>query len=84
MNKLEWGHIFSNISLWNILDTQGQLTPSSWSEFRSGRNSFTGVLITCKYEKDMIRNNRENVETSIYEARKGSIHRSQRSNLAEI
>ena len=53
-------------SMGNFLDAQGQLTPQS--VVRSGRNSlirdFIHVLVTCKYKKDQIKNNREKMEIS--------------------
>ena len=48
MNELAWRHHFPIISLW---------------KFKLFRD-FRHVLVTCKYKKDLIKNNRPNVETS--------------------
>ena len=48
-------------SMGNFLDAQGQLTPQSKFELVQ---DFMHVLITCKYKKNQIKNNREKVETS--------------------
>ena len=49
----------------NFSDVQGQLTPQS--VVQSGRNSnvraLMHVIVTCKYEKDRMKNSREKVET---------------------
>ena len=57
MNELAWRHHFPVISLWNFFRPQGQ------PKFEHVRD-FMYVLVTCKYRKDRIRNNREKVETS--------------------
>ena len=49
-------------SMGNFLDDQGQLTPI-WPKFELIRD-FMHVLVTGKYKKDRIKNNREKVETS--------------------
>ena len=52
-------------SMGNFLDAQGQLTVVNgpiWLKFKLVRD-FMHVLITCKYKKDRIKNNREKVET---------------------
>ena len=66
MNELAWRHHFPIISLWEFFITQGQNSVVSgpiWSEFELVRD-FMHVLVTCKYKKDRIKNNREKVETS--------------------
>ena len=53
-------------SMGNVLDAQGQQTPKSvvqWPKFEPIQD-FMHVLVTCKYKKDRIKNNREKVETS--------------------
>ena len=69
--KNEWASMetaFSHYkSMGNFLDAQGQLTPKSvvWWKFELIRD-FMYVLVTCKYKKDLIKNNREKVETSFF------------------
>ena len=67
MNKLAWRHHFPIVSLWEIFYTlKGTLLRSGWSnlaEIRTFRDLMP-VLVTCKFEKDLIKNNREKVETS--------------------
>ena len=53
-------------SMGNFSDAQGHLTVGSspiWPKFELVRD-FMPILITCKFEKDLIQNNREKVETS--------------------
>ena len=51
----------------NFLDAQEQLTPvvngPIWPKFELVQD-FMHVLVTCKYKKDQMKNNREKVETS--------------------
>ena len=62
----KWRHRFSHYKPMGIFsDTQGQLTRQS--VVRAGRNSLfralMHVIITCKYEKNRMKNRREKVET---------------------
>ena len=54
-------------SMGNFLDAQGQLNSvvsgPIWPKFELVKD-FMHVLVTCKYEKDQIKSNREKVETS--------------------
>ena len=46
----------------NVLDLKGNLLPSQWSNLAEIRD-FMHVLLTSKYKKDRIKNNREKVKT---------------------
>ena len=52
-------------SMGKVLDTQGNSVVSGpiWPKFELVRD-FMHVLVTCKYEKDQIKSNREKLETS--------------------
>ena len=52
-------------SVGNFLDLKGNSVVSgpTWPKFELDRD-FMHVLVTCKYRKDRIKNNREKVETS--------------------
>ena len=53
-------------SMGNFLDSRAANSVVSgpiWPKFEHIRD-FMHVLVTCKYKKDQIKNNRENVETS--------------------
>ena len=61
MNKLAWRHHFPITSLWgNVLDLKGNFLPSQWSNLAEIRD-FMHVLLTRKYKKNRIKNNREKV-----------------------
>ena len=68
MKELEWSQDFSHYKSMGIFpDAQGQLTPQSLVE--SGPNSklvrdIIIVLITCKYEEDLIKNEGPRVDTT--------------------
>ena len=63
----KWRHRFSNYKPMGIFsDAQGQLTPQSMVNSGQNSNSFEAlmhVIIACKYEKDLMKNSREKVET---------------------
>ena len=66
MNKLAWRHHFPIISLWKFFrcSRAANLIVGGpiWPKFEFVRD-FMHVLVTCKYKKDQIKNNREKVET---------------------
>ena len=67
MKALECSQDFSHYKSMGIFpDAQGQLTPQSL--VRSGRisNSSVDVLVTCKYEEDLIKNEGARVVTTLY------------------
>ena len=68
MKELECSQDFSHYKSMGIFtDAQGQLTPQSL--VRSGRisnSSDMDVLVTCKYEKDPIKNEGARVDTTLY------------------
>ena len=70
MKELECSQDFSHYKSMGIFtDAQGQLTPQSL--VRSGRISNSSrdvmdVLVTCKYEKDPIKNEGARVDTTLY------------------
>ena len=68
MKELECSQDFSHYKSMGIFtDAQGQLTPQSL--VRSGRisnSSDIDVLVTCKYEKDPIKNEGARVDTTLY------------------
>ena len=67
MNKLAWRHHFPIICLWEIFRcskaansiVSGPILP----KVKLVRD-FMHVLVTCKYKKNQVKNNREKVETS--------------------
>ena len=67
MNKLAWRHHFPITSLWGIFRrsraANSLVSGPIWPKFKLVRD-FMHVLVTSKYKKDRIKNNRENVETS--------------------
>ena len=67
MNELIWGHHLTIMSLSEIFRrsraVNSIVSGPIWSKFELVRD-FMHVLVTCKYKKDRIKNNRENVETS--------------------
>ena len=67
MNELAWRHHFPIISLWEIFQTSrtanSMVSGPIWPKFKFVRD-FMHVLITCKYKKNRIKNNREKVDTS--------------------
>ena len=67
MNELAWRHHFPIISIWEIFKTSRAansiVSGPIWLKFELVRD-FMHVLVTCKYKKDWIKNNREKVETS--------------------
>ena len=67
MNELAWRHHFPIISLWKIFRRSRAanfvVNGPIWPKFELVRD-FMHVLVTCKYKKDRIKNNREKVETS--------------------
>ena len=67
MNKLAWRQHFPIISLWEIFRrsrvANSVVSSPIWPTFELVRD-FMHVLVTCKYKKDQIKNNREKVETS--------------------
>ena len=61
-NSLESGDtVFSIIALSVVMETSGLI----WPNFELIQ-TLTYVIITCKYEKDPIKNNREKVATSFF------------------
>ena len=69
MKALECSQDFSHYKFMGIFpDVQGQLTPQSL--VRSGRISNSSemldVLVTCKYEEDLIKNEGARVDTTLY------------------
>ena len=66
MNKLAWREHFPIISLWETFSrsraTNSVVSGPIWPQFELVRD-FMHVLVTCKYKKDWIKSNRENVET---------------------
>ena len=67
MNALAWRQHFPIISLWEIFRrsraANSVVSGPIWQKFELVRD-FMHVLVTCKYRKDQIKNNREKVETS--------------------
>ena len=67
MNKLAWRQHFPIISLWEFFRrsraANSVVSGPIWPKFELVRD-FMHVLVTCKYKKDRIKNNREKVETS--------------------
>ena len=67
MNELAWRQHFPIISLWEIFRrsraANSVVRGPIWPKFELVRN-LMHVLVTCKYKKDRIKNNREKVETS--------------------
>ena len=67
MNELAWRQHFPIISLWKIFRrsraANSVVSSPIWPKFELVRDSMH-VLVTCKYEMDRIRSNREKVETS--------------------
>ena len=67
MNELAWRHHFPIISLWEIFKrsraANSVVSGPIWPRVKL-RRGFMHVLITCKYKKNRIKNNREKVETS--------------------
>ena len=67
MNELAWRQHFPIISLWEIFRhsraANSVVSGPIWPKFELVRD-FMHVLVTCKYKKDQIKNNREKVETS--------------------
>ena len=67
MNKLAWRQHFSIISLWEIFRcsraANSVVSGPIWPKFELVPD-FMHVLVTCKYQKDQIKSNREKVETS--------------------
>ena len=66
MKELECSQDFSHYKSMGIFtDAQGQLSPQSL--VRSGRiSNSSDVLVTCKYEKDPIKNEGARVDTTLY------------------
>ena len=67
MNELAWRQHFPIISLWEIFRrsraANSVVSSPIWLKFELIRG-FMHVLVTCKYKKNRIENNREKVETS--------------------
>ena len=67
MTELAWRQHFPNISLWEFFwrsrAANSVIRGPIWPKFELVRD-FMHVLVTCKYRKDRIKNNREKVETS--------------------
>ena len=67
MNELAWRQHFPIISLWEFFRrsraTNSVVSGPIWLKFELIPD-FIHVLVTCKYKKDWIKNNRETVETS--------------------
>ena len=64
MKELECSQDFSHYKSMGIFtDAQGQLTPQSWPNFELVRDVMD-VLVTCKYEKDPIKNEGARVDTT--------------------
>ena len=63
MNELAWRHHIPIISQWEIFQTSRKansvVSGPIWPKFELVQD-FMHVLITCKYKKDQIKNNREN------------------------
>ena len=69
INELAWRQHFPIISLWDIFRrsraANSVVSGPTWPKFELVRD-FMHVLVTCKYKKDPIKNNREKVETSFF------------------
>ena len=69
MKELECSQDFSHYKPMGIFtDAQGQLTPvlgPIWPNFELVRDVMD-VLVTCKYEKDSIKNEAARVDTTLY------------------
>ena len=67
MNKLAWRHHFPIISLWEIFRrsraANSLVSGPIWPKVKLVPD-FMHVLVTCKYKKNRIKNNRVKVETS--------------------
>ena len=67
MNELVWRHHFPISCIWEIFLTARAanfvVSGPIWPKFKLIRH-FMHVLVTCKYKKDWIKNNREKMETS--------------------
>ena len=67
MNELAWRQHFPIISLWEFFRrsraANSVISGLIWPKFELVQD-FMHVLVTCKYRKDQIKNNREKVETS--------------------
>ena len=69
MNELAWRQHFPIISLWEFLDAHGLFLDAysvvsgpTWPTIELVRD-FKHVLVTRKYKKNRIKNNREKAET---------------------
>ena len=62
MNELAWRHHFPIVSLWDFFrrsrTANSVVSGPIWPKFELVRD-FMHVLVTCKYEKDRIKSNRE-------------------------
>ena len=69
MNELAWRHQFPIISLrenfWTSRAANSVVSGPIWPKFELIPD-FMHVLVTCKYKKDRIKNNREKVATSFF------------------
>ena len=67
MNELAWRHHFPIISLWEIFRrsraANSIVSGPIWPKLKLLQD-FMHVLVTCKYKKNRIKNNKEKVETS--------------------
>ena len=67
MNELAWRHHFPIISVWDFFRrsraANSIVSGPIWPQFELFRD-FMHVLVTCKYKKDRIKNNRVKMETS--------------------
>ena len=57
----KWRHVFPTITLSVTMETSGRIWPNV-----ELIQALMYVIITCKYEKDQIKNSREKVETSFF------------------
>ena len=66
LNELAWRHHFPILSLWEIFKNSRAansiISGPIWPKFELVRD-FKHVLVTCKYKKDRMKNNREKVKT---------------------
>ena len=69
MNELAWRHNFPIISLWEIFRCSRAanylISGPIWPKVKLVRD-FMHVLVTCKYKKNLIKNNRAKVEASFF------------------
>ena len=86
--KKKWRHHFSHYKPMGIFsDFQGQLTPQLVVQIKPKFElvqALMHVIITCKYEKEWMKNSREKVETSFFCHNPICYHGNQWLDLAEF